>query len=891
MWATAWAAPWRRAPFLLLRRPGVLATVAGASAVVVAALASVPLFLSSAGTASIDLQVGERCPRDTGVALVDPRAADVREAPPDPFVAVADRLGSTNRWTRLQLVPLASPEGAGGPVEQVTVLAREGALEHVDVVEDGGGAGIWVSDRAAEETGIGVGDRAQLGGVDVPVAGVYRDLAGNNVDRFWCSNADLLLIRAQGADLVKPPPVVLADRATVAAIMASQRIPFAPSVAEAPLRPGLTIDEAEALIAELACHGDGRAALPWCDDGQPLLARRQGGLSREGVPARSDAQFVERYMRSALPFVLDRSRAIQTAVEGGVWPVATFATLAGLGLVAAAASLWFDRRRREVALLSVRGVSPLGLGAKAALEVSMPLLVGGAAGIGLAYAAVRWLGPAPRIEPAALREAAALAAVGLVGAALVVVAVVAVRLRGDGHQVPRWRAAHVVPWELGLVGLAVVSYRRLGEWGVPIGRGADVTHVDLWGLLFPVLFLVATVAVTSRVLQLGLRPARAASTRWPAGPHLAVRRLARARTAALGLVAATAVATGVLAYSSTMDRSLQASLAAKAHTYVGSDVAVALDDDAAAPPGFEGRSTEVRVVGDTWLDPEGERVGVTLLAIDPTTFADATHWDETFADDPLDRILRRLRAAGDGPTPAVAIGVELHGSTPVETGSGRAVELTVAPVSDPEAFPGMKRAKPTLVVDAAALGGHDVVGDRRELWIRGERADVLASLQREGVTFHETRALGDVADRSSFVTVSWTFGFMRSLGLAAGALALGGVAVHLDARRRERVLAYAFLRRMGLSEHQHRRALLVELAATVLVGCVLGLAAAVAGAWLAHGRIDPVPHMAPAPLLRPAVGVLLACLVAAVIVVVVGAWIAQRRAGRDDPVEVLRAGA
>ena len=71
-------------------------------------------------------------------------------------------------------------------------------------------------------------------------------------------------------------------------------------------------------------------------------------------------------------------------------------------------------------------------------------------------------------------------------------------------EMPRWRAARLVPWELGLVALAVVSYRRLGEWGVPIGRGADVTHVDLWGLLFPVLFLVATVAVTSRLLRFGL---------------------------------------------------------------------------------------------------------------------------------------------------------------------------------------------------------------------------------------------------------------------------------------------------------------------------------------------------------------------------------------------------
>src|SRR5688500_13382452 len=67
-WRTASSAPWRRAPVLLWRRPGVLATVAGACAVLAAALASVPLFLSSVGSETIALQTAERCPRDTGAS-------------------------------------------------------------------------------------------------------------------------------------------------------------------------------------------------------------------------------------------------------------------------------------------------------------------------------------------------------------------------------------------------------------------------------------------------------------------------------------------------------------------------------------------------------------------------------------------------------------------------------------------------------------------------------------------------------------------------------------------------------------------------------------------------------------------------------------------------------
>ena len=65
--------------------------------------------------------------------------------------------------------------------------------------------------------------------------------------------------------------------------------------------------------------------------------------------------FVRTYFGSSLPFVADRAGAIQTAVGGGIWPVAALAAVAGGGLVAATASLWFDRRQREVALLTVRG--------------------------------------------------------------------------------------------------------------------------------------------------------------------------------------------------------------------------------------------------------------------------------------------------------------------------------------------------------------------------------------------------------------------------------------------------------------------------------------------------------------------------------------------------------
>ena len=95
--STLASAPWRRAPLLLRRRPGVLLTVAAACAVMTTSLAAVPLFLSSVGTESAALQASERCPRDTGVSLhFAPSPATVISPAEEPLAPLAGRLGPTN---------------------------------------------------------------------------------------------------------------------------------------------------------------------------------------------------------------------------------------------------------------------------------------------------------------------------------------------------------------------------------------------------------------------------------------------------------------------------------------------------------------------------------------------------------------------------------------------------------------------------------------------------------------------------------------------------------------------------------------------------------------------------------------------------------------------------
>jgi putative ABC transport system permease protein len=891
--AVLWSAPWRRAPRLMLRHPGVLATVAGACAVLAAALAAVPLFLSSVGSEAVAVQAGERCPRDTGATLRFGATSRAVESPSrDPFAPLSDDLGPTSEWLALDST-LAGGEPEGDT--PVVVVARNGALDHVEVLAGSRGPGLWIPDRAARITGLDVGDQARVGAARVPVAGVYRDLAGTQLDDFWCFHADRLAW--EGPDTPLPPPVVVMDRALMTDFITTSGVKEVQGAWGASLESDVTVAEVDALIHELACQSDTVLGLDWCVEGRPPPIAIEGipaygGEDRE-VMAADDAEFVTRYFESHLPFVLQRTQAIQTSVAGGAWPVAALAALAGGALVAAAGSLWFDRRRREVTLLTVRGVSPAVLGLKAVLELVPAMVLGAVAGVGLAYGLVSWLGPSPAVEPGAVGQAALTGVAALAAAALTTGLVVTGRIRAhhDGGRWWKWLA--VAPWELLLGAATVVSYRRLGEWGVPVSRGAEVSRVDVVGLLFPVLFLLAAVAVVMRLLALALRPLRSASRTWPIALYLAIRRVARYRVAVIGLVATSAVAAGVLGYAATLNQSLDATLEAKARTFIGSDVAVGLDEDVGLPAGLAARSTEVDVYRQAWIEKGGPRRQAVIVAgIDPDTFERAAFWDASFSDRSLGEILGRLAAPPrDRTVPAVVVGTDVAATAEAGiTSSGTTTRFMVEPVAAAQAFPGMKRQTPTLFVARSALDDLGLRTPAREAWIRGDRDDTLAALDAARVAYSEDRRLPDVVDRASFLTVSWTFGFMQSLGIAAGVLVVGGLAVYLDARRRGRLLGYAFARRMGLTRHQHRRALLVELAASVVVGCWLGLAIALVGAWVAYERIDPVPGFRPDPLLRPALEVVVALAAALLIVAGLAAALAQLRIDRDDPVEVLRAG-
>jgi putative ABC transport system permease protein len=883
-------APWRRAPWLLWRRPGVLVPTAGACAVLAASFASVPLFLSSAGTEAVELQAAERCPRDTGATYLIPPKPGSQLGAPDPFTRLADMLGPSIQWGRLE-TSLEGPDPSQRT--EVVVLFRDGALDHLDVVEGSARpGGVWVSDRVVEMAGVGRSTAAKLGDVPTPVAGVYRDLAAGTIaDPFWCAHRPDLLLR--GPDLAPPPPVVIADRETFFSLEGSADSVVVEAAWEAPLRSNLTVTEARVLVEELACDGTEAADLAWCAGGRPLVRSDPvptATLDDRQIESPDAATFVERYFGSSLPFVADRARAIQAAVGGGVWPVAVLAALAGAGLVAATALLWFDRRQREVALLTVRGLTPAAVALKAVLELAGALLLGSAAGVVLAFGLVVWVGPSPTLESAAVVRASWLGAVALLLSALVVALVVAVRVPASHVGDRRRTWLRIVPWEVALGLATALSLMRLDEWGVPVSRGANVSRIDVVGLMFPVLFLTTMVAIVARVLVLALRPLRAISRNWPSSMFLAVRRVARYRAAVIGMVAVSAVATGVLGYAATIQRSMDATLQAKAHTYLGSDVVVRVPQDEQIPAALAGRSTVVELYRRAWVDL-ARREQVNVFAIDPASFAQAAFWDASLAPVSLEEILERLAAPlTAGRVPALVVGIDVPAAAEAGIVTAGRTRFEIAEIAEVQAFPGMRRGSPAMFVAASALEDLGLSTLIRETWIRGERTEILSTLDEASTSYEETTTAAQVVDGVAFLTVSQTFGFMRSLGVTAALLVVGGVAVYFDARRRSRVLAYAFARRMGLTRRQHRRALLAEVLAGVGVGCWLGLVVALVGAGVTHERIDPLPSFRPDPLLRPASGLMVGLGLAALVVASIAAAIAQRTTDHDDTLEVLRGG-
>ncbi|MCZ2819006.1 hypothetical protein O2V63_01515 [Modestobacter sp. VKM Ac-2977] len=883
-------APWTRAPWLGLRQPAAVIAVLVTSAILACAVASAPLFLSSARSAALQQQLSQRCDEvarpQTGVqsALVDEQfqpldGGDGSTRPEldesllqawadagleaEPVLATAT-IGSSS--------PLAWPAVIGGPdgsllSSQVSLFHRPTALDHVEVVDRVDGPGVWVPESVAEQEGLAVGDLLTFNTQTAPVAGIYRDLAvGNADDPYWCDYR--LLFSNEASANTAPPALLLASDETTFYRLATASWGWARRLQQVP------VDAASLSVSDVRNQQAAQERIV-AASGLPLAFAP--GARAIVVP------------NDRLPDVLERAALVESGLRGPVVPVAVAGALLALVLVASAGSFWADRRATEVRLLAARGVGPVPLAGKAALELGLPALAGAALGWAASRVLIAGLGPADDLDPSATTAAAwagvAAFVIGL-GAASTVAGL---RARGTAERplgaARRWPAR--VPWELALLFGAAWCWLLLQSRDAVVSV-AYVAQVNGLLVAFPLLAIAGTAVLLGRLVTALLpRLRRWAGRRSPA-VFLAVNRLTAARLATATLLVAVTLPVAVLGYTATLTASSQTTLDAKVGVQIGAAAAAATVTRFEVTPALEAAGTYVvRYDGSAAAGDDG-RTDVQVLAVDPDDFADTAFWDDSFADRPLAELLAALTGPEvDGRLPVVAAGLPA-GDPDLRLGS-TAVPAEVTATA--RVLPGRRSDDPVVLVDADRLPEitrNAGAAPAAELWTKGDLGAGIDALTDAGAQNIRVLTPGGVQESANFLGITWTFGYLSALAVFVGVIAVGGLLLYLEARSRSRVSGYVMARRLGLSRGAHLRSLLVELVGVAVAGLLLGALLAAGAVALVYRRLDVDLVRPPTPLLDVPWPAIAGTAVATVVVAGLAALYAQRAADRADPASVLR---
>jgi putative ABC transport system permease protein len=876
---------------VLLRYPAILAALVASSVILAITSAAGPLFVSSAGSAILRGELDRGSTWEAGLKVVAyGRLGGTVTG--DPTLSGQDLLGERDAFLRgatdgiqgLQPAVLTilgsevtvSPPGPGGASASARLLFRTGYRSHIEVVGGGEAAGVWIAESTAAAAGVGPGDTITIAlperTADVPVGGVYRDLALLPPSDFWSPLSRY--IRSPEAGGAPPPAFLLADREMFEDVGArlgelDQFTWHFPVVGS-----GLSLRQAEELAGRL---------------------RAVGSQVEHPSDERVEALFSGATQSTALPEVVARAEDTLAAIRGPVDAMSLAGRLVALAVMGAVGVYGLRRRRTEVGLLAARGVGPFSIGGRATVESLVPVAVGAAGGWFGAVWLVRSLGPGALEDTTAMGAAmwqvgwAALAALAL----LAVVAGVTAREDTEIEEGPgRLRELlSRTPWELVVLVLAAASLYEILLRGDAETAAPGATRVDVLVLLFPILFVAGWAGLSTRVLSRLLPRLRARSERWPTSVYLASQRLAAASRIVLLLVTGSAVAVGMLVYGGTLASSARATAEAKALVTTGSDVRAELAEPPAAPPDLPFPATEVLRVERAFILPTQERVEV--LAVDPDTFPRAAFWEDDFGPEPLEDLLARLTRPGSERLPVLVAG----GTVPPEaTMESFSLRIPIDPVGEVDAFPGMPSARTLLIVGRAGLeealreigaSAKDIRG-RFELWARGSADEVSEALAAAGVPVTAVVSADRVRETTSFLAVSWVFALLQALGLVAGLIAVVSLVLYLQARQDERVVSYALASKMGLPPRSHAVSLVLEISGLLLTAFVIGAGLAVLAARVVRSSIDLMPEVPTPTLLRVPVPLLAGSAASVLLVALLGAWRVHRATARANVAEVMR---
>ncbi|MEN3359254.1 MAG: putative transport system permease protein, partial [Mycobacteriales bacterium] len=724
--------PWTRAPLLALGEPAVIFAVLAATIILACASSSAALFLSSAASESLHRTIAADCPNASYPSVqlgpftsVGPERTDVLDpaysaVAPDENVedlAALDAQGhaalvGAGYPAPVHTAVIADPAFVGptfNPAHRGRLIYQDGATRHIEPISRGPARGIWVPRSLATILGLRAGQTVPmtyfadaagpLPTVTVPVAGIYRDLTEQSISPYWCSHAALLQAGLES----RPPPLLIATDAATFARVQQVTGDAATHYWASPIDTGgLTLSDARAVVA-----------------GQADAYRRFGYPPPEDLGAQNSGS-------GQMPVFALQTSLVRDGLRGPVVPIALGGTVLALLLVGAAGSYWADRRHREVRLLSSRGVSPAALARKAVLELAAPAVAGTLIGWQVARWLVRAVGPNPHLDQSAPGQALRTAGLAL-AAGLVLLALVAGQRSRAATERPvggrRSRLA-AVPWEVLLLAAAGVTYLRL-RGGDAVVLDRNVAQINLLVVAFPLLFLVGATALAMRAVVLGVGwSTTRAGRRWPSW-YLASRRITSARLTTVSLLVAAAMPIAMLVYAAALTQTSQRTVNAKYQVFVGSSSSARTIDPLTTTP----ETARVGTIVTRYLYGQAGGHDVTVLAIDPDTFARTAFWDGRFADLPLARLLDRIRQPGaDGRVPAIFVpGDEPLPALPdIRLGTSTA---RLTPAATARQFPGRRLPTPMLIVSAARLGPVDPhAGTLNELWTTGSAASADAAV-------------------------------------------------------------------------------------------------------------------------------------------------------------------
>lgn len=870
-------APWRRAIRQGMRQRGVVLAVAVASLVLALAASSAPLFLGSVRSAALTREVHEACP-ETSLPQAQNLAADAddrailanQEDLGDAAAAELDRQRTEvpKAFAAAGLpTPFAVTTGRGFPIEtpghprfEVTMLHREGALDHVRIVEQVADRGMWIPDTMAQNFGLRVGQTLDYGTGSVRIAGTFRALApslDSVVPDYWCSWA--VFIQSSIGNR-STPPMVLVDEQTLLDV-------FPPATVGLTWYAPLDLDR--------LTTPEARAAVLASSD-----------LDRD--LDRIDPAFSTIDVRVTLGADLGRAESTEDSVAGPIGPVALAGTLVALALVAGAGGYWVERRSPEVRLLASRGTGPGAIGVKAVLETMLPLLAGAVLGLAATVALVLLVGPSTSLEPGAVGGAALTVGAALLGAIGVLGTSAAVRSRmmlerPIGARRSRWR---LVPWEVLLLGGALACYIAVNTEG-----GArleiDTTRINPAAVAFGLLGVVGLVLLAVRLLTLLVPWLRRIGGRLPVAGYLALRRATGSPAVTMAVIALTAIPVAVLAFAATTTSSIERTVTEKSLTWAGADRSVQMLVRPGTDVDVEGHGTQVSLVRDAEITGGGVAdPDVQVIGIDPETFA-------AFAN-PL---------TGDGPTVSELAGLLRSDGTPTAIlvrprpgGDYSSIKmkktvLTVRPVATVDVFPGLRQLRtPMVVVSRAAMSDVDPYVDRaEEIWTTAAEYDAAkASLERADIQTYLLRSPAGFLTSTDLISVTWTFQYLGALAILTGVVAVCGLLLYLAARQRSRVVSSTLTARMGFDDRGLLASLLLEVGALVGLGWLLGMAGGLLTALPSIKPFEVNPDFPPAPVLELPWYLLGSSLVVAAVVVGAASIVTRRAASRSNPASIMR---